>query len=211
MVDKTLDQEASETDNILETETQQAFIDADDAHMLGLIALGDEKAFSLLYKKYSQSLYNYLLRLMHDQAGGEDILQEVFVVVWRDAHRFRGHAQVKTWLYRITHHRAMSWLRHNWQLSKYIDQNRLPTENDGDGGIKSGWEVEQTRNILDKLSPKHRAVLELAFVHHMTYQEISEVLGVPVGTVKSRMSYALRILSHLFREIDHSRRDSEVT
>jgi len=72
------------------------------------VAAGDEVAFAELYDHYAPSVYNYLLRLVNESAVAEEILQEVFLAMWRGAHRFREEAKVKTWLLRIAHHQAVS-------------------------------------------------------------------------------------------------------
>ncbi len=85
--------------------------DSTDRLLLQAVAQGDENAIGELYQRYQAPLYNYLLRLMREPAGAEDLLQEIFIAVWQGAGRFRGEAKVKTWLFRIAHNQAVSWLR----------------------------------------------------------------------------------------------------
>lgn len=180
---------------------------ATDRQLLRRVAQGDEGALSVLYQRHSGPLYNYLLRLIHEPAFAEDLLQEVFVTVWQGAGRFRGRSKVTTWLFRIAHNRAVSWLRHRKReltLDKVAD---FPAEDSPAERMMGRWRAEQIQAALDQLSPKHRAVLELAFYHELSYQDIAEIVGCPVGTVKSRVSYARRSLQEALDAlgVDHSR------
>ncbi len=168
-------------------------ISASDVLLLHQIACSDEGAFSAFYQRYHKAIFNYVLRLIHDPKEAEDLLQEIFLAVWRGAYRFREQAQVKTWLYRIAHYQAISWLRKHRNESPLDDIQ----ENAAQGPEQismDNWQHDEMQKALNSLSAKHRAVLELAFMHGMRYAEIAQVVGCPVGTVKSRMSYALKAM-----------------
>ena len=173
-----------------------------DIELLRQVASGDEAAFAELYDQYAPPVYNYLLRLINEPAVAEEILQEVFLVMWQSAHRFRAEARVKTWLLRIAHHQAVSWLRRTRAVLWPNDE----LEADGDDRVEDHlahrWQIDQVRAALAQLSPNHRAVIELTFVQGLSYAEIAAVMNCPVGTVKSRMSYALRHLNTLLRETE---------
>ena len=167
-----------------------------DAELLTLSTRGDAGAFELLYQRHNRALYNYLLRLIHRPTVAEELLQEVFLAAWKAASQFRGEAKVKNWLFRIAHHRAVSWLRHNREeLTPDGEIPDTPVTLQREEHVRDAWRIEQLHIALDKLSPTHRAVLELAFFHEMNYTEIAKIMDCPVGTVKSRMSYARRNLS----------------
>ena len=173
-----------------------------DAELLKQIARGDEQAFEVLYGRHSTPLYNYLFRLTHHTTVAEDLLQEVFVVAWEKARSFRGDAQVKTWLFSIAHHQAISWLRREREIltadDDLLDQ---PVPSQGESRLIETWRAEQLGTALDKLSPDHRAVLELAYFYDMPHAEIAEIMDCPVGTVKSRLSHARRSLSIHLRSL----------
>ena len=180
----------------------------DDQELLIQIRLGDEAAFGELYDRYSSPLYNYLLRLTSEQNSADELLQEVFLGCWRSARRFRGDSTVKTWLFRIAHHKSASWLRKhtNRNPAVSLDETALTADLDAlpEQLTIDSWESGQILTAVNQLSPKHRAVIELSFVHQFSYPEIAEILRCPVGTIKSRVSYALRILEGELRrrEID---------
>jgi RNA polymerase sigma-70 factor (ECF subfamily) len=141
-------------------------------------------------------LYNYILRLIHRPHVAEEILQEVFLAVWEGAGQFKKRSKVKTWIFRIAHYQSVSWLRRKREVLTHDGElPDRPVAPQTESRVIATWQTDQVRLALDKLSPEHRAVLELAFFHEMSYAEIAEVLDCPVGTVKSRMSYARRNLT----------------
>ena len=166
-----------------------------DEQLLQLVVNENDKAFSVLYYRYEIRIYNYILRLIHDPNGAEDVLQEVFIAIWKGASSFRGQACVKTWIYRIAYKRAISWVRSHRFIFRYEEKD-LPAEIiEYDEISMDHWRYSQMIDALSQLSIKHRAVLELAYTHGLSYREIAAVLECPIGTVKSRMCYALRSLS----------------
>jgi RNA polymerase sigma-70 factor (ECF subfamily) len=174
---------------------------ASDVLLLRRIAGGDELAFGVLYQRYHVPIFNYVLRLIHEPKEAEDLLQEIFIAVWRGAYRYREQAQVKTWLYRIAHYQAISCLRKRRPVTHIEDV--LDINSDGPEHITADiLQRDEVRKAINCLSTKHRAVLELAFVQGMAYKEIAQVVGCPVGTVKSRMSYALRALNGKLKKMD---------
>lgn len=176
-----------------------------DVHLLRQVATGDEGAFEMLYRRHAGPLYNYLLRLIHEPPVAEDLVQEVFMAVWRGAGRFRGQAQVKTWLFHIAHNQAVSWLRRHRPVVAFDDLESSPADDmldESDERVVKAWQADQLQTALEGLSPKHREVIELAFVYGLSYAEIAQVAACPVGTVKSRMSNALRYLYGCLRNSD---------
>jgi RNA polymerase sigma-70 factor (ECF subfamily) len=174
---------------------------AGDVFLLRRIAGGDELAFGELYQRYRGPIFNYVLRLIHEPKEAQDLLQEIFLAVWRGAYRFREQAQVKTWLYRIAHYQAVSWLRKHRSVTSFEDVTGTRSD-EYDPIASESWQDDNVRKALNGLSSKHRAVLELAFVHGMAYKEIAQVVGCPVGTVKSRMCYALKALNKKIKRTD---------
>jgi len=167
----------------------------DDYRLLKRIVLKDEQAFEILFAKYSKPIYNYLRRLTHADHDSEEILQDVFFVVWQKADRFRGDSTVKTWLFTIAHHQAVSWLRRKRVDVRSLEQIQSLASSQQTAQIAD----ERIRNNqlwakLDELPYKQRSVVELTFIQGFSYQEIAQVMKCPVGTVKSRMSAALRKL-----------------
>lgn len=185
----------------MNVDIDQQDVAVDDLLLVRQVACGDEGAFSILYQRYHKQIFNYVLRLIHEQKEAEDLLQEIFLAVWRGASRYREQAAVKTWLYRIGHNQAVSWLRKHHEVSDIDDRKEI-----NDISIEQismdTWQRKEIHKALNNLSHKHRAVIELAFVHDMAYKEIAQVVGCPIGTVKSRMSYALKALYFMLKKTD---------
>jgi RNA polymerase sigma-70 factor (ECF subfamily) len=169
-----------------------------DVMLLRRVADRDEAAFAELYNRYNVAIFNFVLRLIHEPKEAEDLLQEIFLAVWHSAHRYREQAQVKTWLYRIAHYKAVSWLRKYKPVASFEDFAESATDGPEQEAVTSS-QNDDLNKAINHLSSKHRAVLELAFVQDMAYDEIAQVIGCPVGTVKSRMSYALKALNGVLK------------
>ncbi len=187
-------------EQIQETANRRAQDDARDEIdyvLVQRIAAADDLALGELYRRYSVSVYNYLLRLVREAPQAEDLLQDVFIAIWRGAGRYRRGARVKTWIFRIAHHQAVSWLRQHREMDSLFDVHlqQKPAAYDLENIVQEQLESQHIQQALDQLSPKHRAVLELAFVQELSYAEIAEVISCPVGTVKSRIYNALQTLS----------------
>jgi RNA polymerase sigma-70 factor (ECF subfamily) len=178
-----------------------------DSELLRMASRGDADSFGIFYDRYSTSIFNYLLRLTHEQGAAEELLQDVFLAVWQGAKRFRGDSSVKTWMFRIAHHRAVSWLRKNRGNRQPINfETEIPDSFAG-GEVSpemfsfQSWQVDQIIQALDQLTETHRAVIELTYIHEFSQKEIAQIMRCPTGTVKSRMSYALRHLNRILRQM----------
>ncbi len=175
----------------------------DDLTLLQQTAQGEMTAFERLYARHSTAVFNYLRRLVRREEIAEELLQEVFVVVWQKAPLFEARSSVKTWIFRIAHNKAVSWLRSRREHQSLSHITRREERRVSGGqeppSLDALAEVDALRRALVHLSPKHRAVIELAFGQQMTYKEIAIVLNCPVGTVKSRMKYALQNLERILQ------------
>jgi RNA polymerase sigma-70 factor (ECF subfamily) len=169
-----------------------------DRELIDRISLGDQAAFRELYSRHHAAIYNYILRLTHQVTTSEDLLQEVYLAIWQGAQKFRGTSSPKTWIFRIAHYQTVSWLRKqkkHRQTIDNLDAFELPSGDPSpEDDLIGKWQTKQLQHAIDSLSPKHRAVIELTFLHGFAYREIAEIMECPIGTVKSRMSYALQYL-----------------
>jgi RNA polymerase sigma-70 factor (ECF subfamily) len=178
---------------------------SEDADLLHSIAQGDEQALRLLYLHYRPRLWRYLLQQLNGRDElVEDVLQEVFLAIWRSAASFRGEARVATWIFRIAHHHAV---RHRLSADRFQpapadNDPAVAGEEDGAIGHASPENEVVDRLILaaafHHLSTKHREVLLLVYQQGFTLEEAAIILAIPAGTVKSRVSYARRALQREF-------------
>jgi len=179
-----------------------------DFDLISSVAQGDSQALEEIYIQYNTHIFNYLVRLIHEVSIAEEILQEVFLAVWNGAAKFRGGSSVKTWIFRIAHNQAVSWVRQYKSKGEHllVEEKMLEgltiDHSTPEDDFFSQWRSGQIITALDHLSENHRAVIELAYVHDFTYMEIADVLNCPTGTVKSRMSYALKQLRNSLVRLD---------
>ena len=163
----------------------------DDLDLIRRMQAGDDDAVRDLYAQYGQRLYAYALRLTDDPATAEDVTQNTLVTAWRTARTFRGEGRLIAWLLGIVHHTAMKALRGS---THYLDEVAEETVSEDQPSPEEQAQVKDERHWvrqgMQSLSPEHRAVLELIFYQELTLNEVAQVLGVPLGTVKSRLSYA---------------------
>lgn len=156
---------------------------------------GDERALSELYDRYGGLVYRAVLRYLGDRTLAEDLVQDVFVSVWRNAASFdASRAGFATWVYRITRNRATDLSRRRGARVRTVAppaEGALPESGEGDG-TEETLRMFDVVGALSELSPAHREVLVLAYFGGLTQREISARTNTPLGTVKSRTTAALR-------------------
>ncbi len=164
---------------------------AEDLDLIRRMQTDDDDAVRDLYAQYGQRLYAYALRLTNDPATAEDVTQNTLVTAWRTARTFRGEGRLIAWLLGIVHHTAMKALRgdtrHLDDVAEEIVSGDQPSPEE-QAQVKD--ERRWVRQGIQSLSPEHRAVLDLIFYQGLSLNEAAQVLNIPVGTVKSRLSYA---------------------
>lgn len=172
-----------------------------DGELLQRIAGGDRQALADLYAAHRLPLFHYLLHLTPDRGIAEELLQDTLVAVWRNAAGYAGHASVKAWLFGIARRRAYKRLRRRDPDTAGLEAlEELPAADpDPEAALLARVEREAVLAALDRLTEVHREVVLLAFAQELSYAEIAEVLSVPLGTVKSRLSNARRALRELLR------------
>jgi RNA polymerase sigma-70 factor (ECF subfamily) len=165
-----------------------------DEVLVRRVASGDERALSGLYDRYAGLVYGTGMRYLGDRGTAEELVQDVFTSVWRNAAGFDPRrASFATWVYRITRNRATDLIRRRKARVRTIDSEPLfePGETDPSGELSRNFDVAAA---LLRLSAAHREVLVLAYFHGFSQREISERTDTPLGTVKSRTTAALRAL-----------------
>ncbi len=169
-----------------------------EKHIVDLLREGDEKAISLLYEHYGDTLYGVAYKVVRDEELAQDILQESFIKIWNKAHTYDpGKAKLFTWLFRITRNNAIDKLRSlSNKVEREIQIDVSDVYNVGEENIRP--ELMDMKKQLDKIEPKYQIVLEALFFEGMTQQEASEELGIPLGTVKSRLKIGLRELRKIY-------------
>lgn len=170
----------------------------EDRRLIARIATGDEQALDTLYVRYRPRLRSYLWRLLDGNDGlVEESLQDIFVAVWQSAARFRGEAKVATWVFQIAHNVAVTARQRSARhpaSAPLLAAESVDASAQRDPYSDAVITRLVVRDALDKLSEKHREALDLFFRQGFSADEIAAILGIPAGTVRSRVSYARKAL-----------------
>lgn len=172
-----------------------------DRWLVERISQGDQEAFDELYHRYHQRVFGYLLRVLGRPGRIEEVLDDVMLAVWQGARRFDGRSRVSTWIFGIAHHKALKALDRGRREAERSGGDPGDLEHEpvtGAGGPEAAAVRSELRRKLrramDTLSPAQRAAVELTFYYGYSYPEVAEILDCPVGTVKTRMFHARRML-----------------
>ncbi len=158
---------------------------------------GDMSALEKIVISYEKQIYLYCLRMTNDSAEAEDLVQEVFIKMYRSITRFKGESKLSTWLYRIAYHAAVDHFRKKRRLMPAIahhDLKELEDPTQPEQQVIQNENLETVRRCIIRLKPDYRTAIILRDIKHYAYQEISEAMKLPVGTVKSHVSRARRQL-----------------
>jgi RNA polymerase sigma-70 factor, ECF subfamily len=173
-----------------------------DIALVRRMAAADEQALQALYAAHVRRLFAYAYRLTQNQALAEEVLQDSLLAAWKGARSYRGEGRVIAWLLGIVHRQALNATRRvrppSASLEDAEDAGALPAAQSAD--LPAALDREQAlATAMADLSAEHRAVLELVFYQGLALAEAAQVCGCPVGTIKSRLSYAK---AHLRRSLD---------
>ena len=181
------------------TETDRALVDR--------VAKGDRAAVRLLFMRHHARVYRFVARQTGSEMMADDIANEVFLELWRQAPGFEGRSEVSTWLLGIARFKALSLLRkkkEDWiddddaaQVPDSADTPEVATMKEDKGAA--------LRRFVDALPEEHRVVIDLAYYHGQSVTEIGEVLSIPVATVKTRMFYARKKLGEALKAAGYDR------
>ncbi|MEO8368900.1 MAG: sigma-70 family RNA polymerase sigma factor [Candidatus Solibacter sp.] len=175
-------------------------VDVADLHLVDSLREGSEKAYEELLLRFQQPVYALALRLLDDQSEACDVVQEVFLKVFRNVASFRGQSTLKTWIYRITvneAHNARRWFFRHRKADVELDRNPDESRNWKEiipdrsrSPFDEAFDSEQHIMIeaaLKRINPIFREAVALRDISDLAYDEIAEILGVSLGTVKSRI------------------------
>ena len=176
----------------------------DESALLRRIVERDRMAFEELYHAYYRRLFGYLFRILRRVDTVEEILNDVMMAVWRQAAQFRGDSRISTWIFGIAYRQAMKSIRRTKSQPLLFEPEdrllRVESKDAEDDAIER--ELRLTLNAaLERLSPQHRAVVELTYYYGYSYSEIAKIVDCPENTVKTRMFHARRKLRKLAPEL----------
>jgi RNA polymerase sigma factor (sigma-70 family) len=168
-----------------------------EQELVFLLRERNSQAFSYLYDNYSGALYSIILQIIQENELASDVLQEVFINIWRKIESYdASKGRLFTWMLNIARNASIDTLR-----SKNYQNTKKNQELPDNVHIKSSDQVTQLnvdniglRKTLEKLKPEQRILIELAYFKGYTHEEIAEIEGIPLGTVKTRIRNSLLLL-----------------
>jgi RNA polymerase sigma-70 factor, ECF subfamily len=170
----------------------------DDAALLMQVRGGDEHAMASLFDRYSKVVYSVALRVLRDPASAEDVLQEVFMQIWRNPDGFVAtRGSLGGWLAVVARNRSIDTLRRKRPTEQVDDMALASNYNLADEAERNSL-MEKARSVIHLLPIEQRKTLEMAFFDGLTHSEIAEMTGDPLGTVKTRIRSALTSLRKAF-------------
>ncbi len=182
-----------------------------DEALVALVARGDEGALGELYDRIGRIAYGLALRVLRDEQLAEDAVQEGFLAVWRSAAGFRAErAKASTWILTLVHRRAVDTVRREERrrAEPLVDEAAASVRDPAASTEEAAWlrfERERVQEALGQLPDVQREALELAYYGGFTQSELAERLGVPLGTIKSRMFAGLSRLRELLDDSSQER------
>jgi RNA polymerase sigma-70 factor (ECF subfamily) len=172
-----------------------------DEMLIARIAAGDRLAMRTLFARHRTAVYRWLLRFVGNEAVAEDLLSDVFLDVWRQADRFQARSSVSTWLLAIARFKALSArrIRKDAELDETIEATVADPADNPEVMLEKKNREELVRAALNNLSPEHKEVIDLVYYHEKSVDECAQILGVPSGTVKTRMFYARKKVAEMVK------------
>ncbi|WP_205711401.1 RNA polymerase sigma factor RpoE [Janthinobacterium lividum] len=184
-----------------------------DQLLVERVQAGDKRAFDVLVSKYQRRLMRLVSRLVHDPAEAEDVVQETFIKAYRALRHFRGDAAFYTWLYRIGINTAKNYLVTQGrrastssdtdaeQAESFDDGNKLRDNNTPESVLASKQIAATVNAAMDVLPIELRTAIVLREIEGLSYEEISEIMACPIGTVRSRIFRAREVIAEKLKPL----------
>ena len=171
-----------------------------ESELVKLLKQREQTAFSYLYDNYSGALYSVILSILQDKELANDVLQEVFIKVWRQIDQYDANkGRLFTWLVNISRNTSIDTLRSKSYNTQKQNRELTETVYNAAGSINTETDKIGLRKIVNRLKEDQKVLIELAYFHGYTQDEISKFLNIPLGTVKTRLRSALILLKDFLK------------
>ncbi len=173
-----------------------------DTGLIERVALGDEGAFDELVERFKRNVFSIIYRYLGCCPDAEDLAQEVFIKVWRNAGRFRGKSALSTWIYRITANHCLNYRKKRGRTSFSELDEQFPAPGEcHEKEFEKAKTVRIVLDALDSLPPRQRMALILSKFEDRSYNEIAEILGTSLASVEGLVSRARQNLKERLRPL----------
>ena len=176
------------------------YLNDQDVQWMLAVQKGDQNAFRKIVEKYQHSLLNFFFYMNASMSEGEDLAQETFLKVYLYRDKYAPTAKFTTFLYRVARNTGIDYIRKKKAIPVSFDDDLLEQPNiDTSRSMETDWQGDLEKALL-LLPDKLRSVVVMSYFEDLKYQEIADILEIPLGTVKSRMSFAMKQLKDLMEQ-----------
>ena len=172
-----------------------------EGELVQLLKQQSREAFNYLYSQYSGVLYGTIRKVIFDEETARDVMQDVFVKIWTNIHQYdAAKGRLYTWMINIARNASIDKLRSRGEIMKAKIQTAEDAVNRLDNGLKTEQYTDSIglRKIVATLKPEYETIIDLAYFKGYTMDEISKTLGIPLGTIKTRMRAGMKQLREAF-------------
>src|SRR5579884_989556 len=180
--------------------------DTEDAELVVASQRGDQDAFAQLVQRHQRRVFNLVFRMLQQYEEANEVTQETFLAAWQGLSSFRGEARFSTWLYRIAYNCCLKQLeqrKRDRALQVALQADHINTESHDDAEQEMRERQALVREHLSMLPAKYRIVLVLRHLQEMTYEEMAEILTLPIGTIKTHLFRARNLLKERLMAFEH--------
>ena len=192
--------------------TVPSVVEEDETALVAASKRGDQDAFAQLVQQHQRRVFNLVFRILQEYEETNEVTQEAFLAAWQGLPSFRGDARFSTWLYRIAYNCALKQLeqrKRDRTLQAAVESEQLVAQSSQHDGMNAAIEArsrsELVREQLAHLPAKYRIVLVLRHLQEMTYEEMAEILTMPIGTIKTHLFRARNLLKERMEMFDSER------
>ncbi len=165
----------------------------DEKQLTQRVAKGDKEAFETIYEQTYGKVARYVKGFVKNESTAEDVIIQTYTIAWQNIAGFRGDGRLTTWLIGIARNIAFKEFRKN-QPTTQFDESYSKADEHSHREPERKDSKKKLKDMIQRLSTKHKEILELVFFQGLTYPEISDIIGIPVNTVKTRVFHAKKAL-----------------
>lgn len=170
----------------------------EEAELLKRIKAGEKELFEKIVLNNQDFIFNVIFSYLKVQEQAKDLTQEVLIKAYENIEKFEGNSRIRSWLYRIAYNLAMNWLDREKgmeiPLDEFLEQNLQETADNQDKAFEKAETIGLLKKAVESLKEQHKIILKLRYVEDKSYKEISEILALPLNTVKIRILRAKEAL-----------------
>lgn len=195
---------------VMATQAVDQYANYSDAMLLRLVHRKDLRAYERLYDRHAQVVFNLVVRIVGDASAAEELLQEVFWLVWQKAEQYDGSGAVGSWLCRIARNRALDHLRYvraHPQLGQseanLMEHSPRFYASSAESEVEQSWRRQQVMQALENIPDEQRLCLELAYFEGLSQPEVAQQTKTPLATVKTRLRIGMEKLVRQLRAVGY--------